>query len=242
MFTIRPRASPRSGWPSIWRTAARDSRYGPRRFTAIIASQSSGSVSTSALECPPASTALLTSTSSAPQRSTARSTSARQSASSETSAATYSAVPPSAAISASVGSPPVSGSRRTSATRTTIPSAAGPRAIARPMPDAPPVTIAERGTGASILESVARVAFVAHCLLNQNAKVDGGPRCPGVYSPLVGVLRERGWELQQMPCPELAFTGLNRFWAVREQLDTLAFRRHCAPTPQAGAAPRAHRG
>ena len=30
-----------------------------------------------------------------------------------------------------------------------------------------------------------------------------------------------------MPCPELAFTGLNRFWAVREQYDTTAFRRHC---------------
>jgi len=75
---------------------------------------------------------------------------------------------------------------------------------------------------------VAKVAFVAHCLLNQNAKVDGGARCPGVYSPLVDVLRERGFALQQMPCPELAFTGLNRFWAVREQLDTLAYRRHCA--------------
>ena len=74
---------------------------------------------------------------------------------------------------------------------------------------------------------MARVAFVAHCLLNQNAKVDGGARCPGVYSPLVDVLRERGFEIEQMPCPELAFTGLNRFWAVREQLDTLAYRRHC---------------
>lgn len=107
--------------------------------------------------------------------------------------------------------------------------------MARPMPDAPPVTIADRGTRASILESVSRVAFVAHCLLNQNAKVDGGARCPGVYSPLVEVLRERGWQLEQMPCPELAFTGLNRFWAVREQLDTLAFRRHCARIARAVA-------
>ena len=71
------------------------------------------------------------------------------------------------------------------------------------------------------------VAFVAHCLLNQNSKVDGGARCQGVYSPLVEVLRERGWRIEQMPCPELAFTGLNRFWAVKEQLDTTAFRRHC---------------
>ena len=41
------------------------------------------------------------------------------------------------------------------------------------------------------------------------------------------VLRERGWRIEQMPCPELAFAGLNRFWAVREQYDTAAFRRHC---------------
>lgn len=75
---------------------------------------------------------------------------------------------------------------------------------------------------------MARVAFVANCLLNQNAKVAGGARCPGIYSPLVDALRRAGWELAQMPCPELTFTGLNRFWAVREQLDTRAFRRHCA--------------
>ncbi len=74
---------------------------------------------------------------------------------------------------------------------------------------------------------MAKVAFVAHCLLNQNAKVAGGARCPGVYSPLVEELRAHGWQLAQMPCPELTFTGLNRFWAVREQYDTLGYRRHC---------------
>jgi predicted secreted protein len=72
------------------------------------------------------------------------------------------------------------------------------------------------------------VAFVAHCLLNQNSKVGDGAHCAGVYSPVVDVLREKGWRIEQMPCPELAFAGLNRFWAVREQYDTAAFRRHCA--------------
>jgi predicted secreted protein len=72
-------------------------------------------------------------------------------------------------------------------------------------------------------------------LLNQNARVAGGARCPGVYSPLVDELRAHGWELAQMPCPELAFTGLNRFWAVREQYDTLAFRRHCRRIAEAVA-------
>ncbi len=71
------------------------------------------------------------------------------------------------------------------------------------------------------------VAFVGHCLLNQNAKVEGGARCPGIYSPLVDVLRTHGWRIEQLPCPELAFTGLNRFWAVREQYDTAAYRRYC---------------
>jgi predicted secreted protein len=71
------------------------------------------------------------------------------------------------------------------------------------------------------------VAFVAHCMLNQNSKTIGGARCAGIYSPLVDVLRDQGWRIEQMPCPELTFTGLNRFWAVREQYDTAAFRRHC---------------
>ena len=72
-----------------------------------------------------------------------------------------------------------------------------------------------------------RVAFVAHCLLNQNSKTDGGARCPGIYSPLVDLLRERGWRIEQMPCPEHAFLGMHRFWLVKDQADTLAFRRHC---------------
>jgi predicted secreted protein len=89
------------------------------------------------------------------------------------------------------------------------------------------------------------VAFVAHCLLNQNSKVGDGAHCAGVYSPIVDVLRERGWRIEQMPCPELAFTGLNRFWAVREQLDTPAYRRHCRRLATAVAdmiAVRAERG
>jgi predicted secreted protein len=71
------------------------------------------------------------------------------------------------------------------------------------------------------------VCYLAHCLLNANAKVDEGARCAGVYSPVVEVLRRRGCTIRQMPCPELAFAGLRRFWAVREQYDTSAFREHC---------------
>jgi predicted secreted protein len=72
-----------------------------------------------------------------------------------------------------------------------------------------------------------KVAFVAHCQLNQNAKVVGGAVCAGINGSLIDQLREHDWQIAQMPCPELTFTGMNRFWAVREQLDTLAYRRHC---------------
>jgi hypothetical protein len=50
-----------------------------------------------------------------------------------------------------------------------------------------------------------KVAFIANCLLNQNAKVCQGAHYPGVVSPVVQALRVRGYVLQQLPCPELAF-------------------------------------
>jgi predicted secreted protein len=74
---------------------------------------------------------------------------------------------------------------------------------------------------------VRTVCYLAHCLLNANAKVDEGARCAGVSAPVVGLLREHGATIRQMPCPELAFGGTRRFWAVREQYDTPAFRAHC---------------
>jgi predicted secreted protein len=73
---------------------------------------------------------------------------------------------------------------------------------------------------------VTTVCYLAHCLLNANAKVDGGARCEGVSAPVVELLREHGCSIRQMPCPELAFGGTRRFWAVREQYDTPVFRAH----------------
>jgi predicted secreted protein len=74
---------------------------------------------------------------------------------------------------------------------------------------------------------MARVAFLAHCLLNQNAKVIGGCKTPAMWDPVIDLLLARGWEIRQMPCPELAFGGVRRFWWVREQADTPLFRAHC---------------
>ena len=74
---------------------------------------------------------------------------------------------------------------------------------------------------------MARVAFIAHCLLNQNAKVEGGALRAAVWEPVLDLLQERGYAIRQMPCPELAFAGARRFWGVREQFDTPLYRRHC---------------
>jgi predicted secreted protein len=74
---------------------------------------------------------------------------------------------------------------------------------------------------------VADVCYLAHCLLNANAKVDEGALCQGVSAPVLELVRTRGWTIRQLPCPELAFGGTRRFWAVREQLDTPVFRAHC---------------
>ena len=48
-----------------------------------------------------------------------------------------------------------------------------------------------------------------------------------MWEPVIDVLRERGYTIRQMPCPELAFAGARRFWGVREQFDTPLYRRHC---------------
>ena len=80
-----------------------------------------------------------------------------------------------------------------------------------------------------------KVALLANCLLNQNAKVCDGARYRGVVSPVVEALRRRGYILQQLPCPELAFAGVRRWWAVYEQYDTPAYRAHCRRLAQAVA-------
>jgi predicted secreted protein len=74
---------------------------------------------------------------------------------------------------------------------------------------------------------MARVAFIAHCLLNQNSKVEGGAKRPAMWEPVIDLLREHDYVIRQMPCPELAFGGARRFWGVREQFDTPVYRKHC---------------
>src|SRR6266571_4399831 len=157
MLTIAPR--PRS---SMMRSAARVHAKVPKRWTSSMRRHSASSmrlVTPSERRAPPMIAwkacsvcarsrgesspmpALLARMSTVPHSRTTRAKSASTCALSATSVGTPMAVPPSARISAATRS---ALSRFRSATATCAPSAAKRRAIARPIPDPPPVTTATR--------------------------------------------------------------------------------------------------
>lgn len=73
-----------------------------------------------------------------------------------------------------------------------------------------------------------RLAILGHCILNQNARAPGIAVHKGAILPLLKMLEEGGYELLQLPCPEVSFNGVPRWWFVYEQYDSVGYRRHCA--------------
>ncbi len=55
-----------------------------------------------------------------------------------------------------------------------------------------------------------KVLLVAHCILNQNAKIDRCAHFAGAVPEVVVRMIESGVGIIQMPCPELMFLGLDR--------------------------------
>lgn len=72
-----------------------------------------------------------------------------------------------------------------------------------------------------------KVAVIAHCLINQNAKVNGFAFFPSMIREIVELLHSKDYGILQLPCPETTFIGLRRWWHVREQYDTPGYREHC---------------
>src|SRR4051812_48173531 len=129
---IRP---PRGSWPAMWRKASRAQRKAPVTLTPNTFSQSSRA--TSATGAGRAATpALLNRRSIRPNRAAAAANSARTEASSVTSHNSAASVSPPSAQAVS------SASRRRPAIMTCQPAFASARAVARPTPLPPPVTIA----------------------------------------------------------------------------------------------------
>ena len=55
-----------------------------------------------------------------------------------------------------------------------------------------------------------KIILVAHCILNQNAKIDRCARYPGASREVTQALLDAGVGLIQIPCPELQYLGLDR--------------------------------
>ena len=62
-----------------------------------------------------------------------------------------------------------------------------------------------------------KVAFVANCILNQNAKVNGFAFFPDFIFEMIEILHKHSFGLVQFPCPETSYAGTRRWWYVREQ-------------------------
>lgn len=54
------------------------------------------------------------------------------------------------------------------------------------------------------------IIIIAHCILNQNAKMDGTASCPGPILEIMDLLARSNVGILQMPCPELLCLGLDR--------------------------------
>lgn len=55
-----------------------------------------------------------------------------------------------------------------------------------------------------------KVMFVAHCILNQNARINTCAYTPAAITPVIQEILKRGIGIVQMPCPGTQILGLDR--------------------------------
>lgn len=72
-----------------------------------------------------------------------------------------------------------------------------------------------------------RIAVVAHCILNQNARVLGLAERSSMITEIIEFLMRNNVSVIQMPCPELTYAGILRQPQTKDQYDNAMFRSHC---------------
>lgn len=72
-----------------------------------------------------------------------------------------------------------------------------------------------------------KVAFLAYCLLDQNARAEGIAEHLGSVSEIVETLIRNGVGMAQMPCPELLHGGFDRTPHPKSWYDNKEFRGVC---------------
>lgn len=70
-----------------------------------------------------------------------------------------------------------------------------------------------------------KLILVSHCLLNSNSKVEGLSKYKGVLKEFFEWAFKNGVGIIQLPCPEMSIYGINRWGHVKEQFDTMHFRK-----------------
>jgi len=76
-------------------------------------------------------------------------------------------------------------------------------------------------------ERTGKIVVVAHCVLNQNSRVQGLAKFRGVITPIVETLIKNEVGIIQMPCPEFLYMGCKRRAQTKEQYDTVMYRKFC---------------
>ena len=72
-----------------------------------------------------------------------------------------------------------------------------------------------------------KIALIAHCLLNANAKVLEFARYPGIFMDVLTTLNKYDIGVVQLPCPETLYLGVQRWWHVKDLYDNPGFRKFC---------------
>lgn len=71
-----------------------------------------------------------------------------------------------------------------------------------------------------------KLLLVAHCVMNQNAVVEGMARARGAF-PIAELLITEGIGIIQLPCPELIYGGINRPPLEFGDYNTKEYRQLC---------------
>jgi hypothetical protein len=72
-----------------------------------------------------------------------------------------------------------------------------------------------------------KILLVSHCILNQNTVIEGEARALGAIPSAVDWIKEQGFGVVQLPCPEFTYLGLGRPPMTYEQYNHDAYRSHC---------------
>lgn len=72
-----------------------------------------------------------------------------------------------------------------------------------------------------------KIVICSHCILNQNAKLEGIAGWQGMIDEVIEVIKKSGAGILQMACPELLYEGIGRFDKSVEQYQCTAFRKVC---------------